>query len=949
VSADESPSSSSLRELFEQARELQGAARADFLARHCADEALVARIERLLHADAAVGEPFAQVPVERLVRDIAGEDATVLHSPGQRVGPWELIALLGEGGSSTVFRAARDTGGVRQEAALKLLHRGVYSPEAQRQFRRERQALAQLRHSGIARLIEGGVTDTGLAYIAIELVEGEAITAFARRHALDLRARLALFLDVCRAVEAAHRALIVHRDIKPSNVLVAADGRARLLDFGIAKLLDAEDDTRTLLPAFTPAYAAPEQRDGGTITTATDVFALGVLLGELVTGERPGGGGRTSSVRVADATGPGRPPALRRALRGDLDNIVMKAIEADPERRYVSATAFADDIAAFLDGRPVAAHPPSRRYRASKFIRRHRAAIIASGAFVIALAAMLGVTLRQQHALLQESQRSAAMRAFMVTAFREAEPGSPRDGAPRITEVVAQAIARARADTSMNGGVRTELLGELGAVLREQGQVDEARDALQWNYDTALHEFGDDDALTGAAGLELLLTQAVRNELVPARALADRLLAHAHEDRPVLRARTLVASALLATKKRDFARALSEGNAALALARAQGDRELLGEALSGLASTQYGAGDLAGALASGREFLALRIAELGQRHARVATAHANLSRVYRKSGDLAAAQQHIDAALAIHRATLSPDDWRLANDHNALMALRKEQGDFPAALAEARESLRIDRLAWGDSNPYTLNDLHNVGQFSLLLDDAATAVTALREAMQGYTARYGAAHAFAAGSRANYGVALAAAGDSAAGEAELRAALKSLQDTAKPDSAEIAATLEKLALLQLDAKHAGAAMTTLDRLDATVAHLPRDEASRDGRPAALRGRALLRLGRPEAARTQLARAHEQLERSAHADPLLRVEVSLLQAQAALALGDVAAARAPADAAHGRLAALPFQPRRMRELDATVREALEAAANGRHLQPAQDGRRGMSQFRTAPRS
>jgi serine/threonine-protein kinase len=916
---------SSLRALFERARELRGAARVDFLARH--DAAVAAQIERLLHADAAAGDPFDDDAVDRLVREVGVEGAVVAHAPGQRIGAWELVALLGEGGSSTVFRAVRDNEGVRQEAALKLLHRGVHSPEARRQFRRERQALAQLRHPGIAHLIEGGVTDTGLAYIAIELVEGEAVTAFACRHALDLRARLALFLDICRAVEAAHRALIVHRDIKPSNVLVAADGRARLLDFGIAKLLDAEDETRTLLPAFTPAYAAPEQRLGGAITTATDVFALGVLLGELVTGERLGDGSRrTPSTRIAaagidPARLPAPAPALRRALRGDLDNIVMRAIEPDPERRYASATAFADDVAAFLDGRPVAAHPPSRRYRARKFVQRHRAAVIASGAFVIALAAMLGVTLYQQHALRQESQRSAAMRDFMVAAFREAEPATPRDGPPRITEVVAEAIARARTDASMNPGVRTELLGELGAVLREQGQLDAARDALQWNYDAARGEFGDDDALTGAAGLELLLALGLRNDLVPARALADTLLAHARDERPALRARMLVGSAMLATKQRDFGRALSEGREAVALARAQDGRELLGETLSGLASTQYGAGDLAGALASSREYLALRIAQLGERHARVATAHANLSRVYRRIGDLSAAQQHIDAALAIHRATLSPDDWRLANDHNALMALRREQRDFPAALAEARESLRIDRLAWGDANPNTLNDLHNVGQFCLLLDDAQGAVSALRESMQGYAARYGAAHALAAGTRASYGVALAAAGDAVAGEAEVRAALKALEGAAKPDAAEIAAALEKLARLQLDGNKAAMAMTTLDRLDAALAQHPPDDADWQGRAAALRGRALLQLGRHAEARVQLVLARTQLDRSKHPDAVLLVEVPLLQARTARALGDPVEAGTQAQLGAARLAGLRSPPRRLLQLGAAVRAAL----------------------------
>ena len=279
----------SLRDLFEAACELDDAARAAYLAAHCADPAQREQVERLLAADRDDGDgALAQDAADAL--QALGEAEPLTFAPGGWIGPWRLIALLGEGGSSTVFRAGRDAAGVRQEVALKLLRRGLYSYEAQRQFRRERQALAALSHPDIASLIEGGVTEQGLAYIALELVDGQAITDYACTRSLDLTARLRLFLRVCRAVEAAHRALIVHRDLKPSNVLVSADGHVKLLDFGIAKLLDADDETQTRLPAFTPAYAAPEQRRGGAVTTATDVYALGILLGELLTGQRPGDG-----------------------------------------------------------------------------------------------------------------------------------------------------------------------------------------------------------------------------------------------------------------------------------------------------------------------------------------------------------------------------------------------------------------------------------------------------------------------------------------------------------------------------------------------------------------------------------------------------------------------------------------------------------------------------------
>ncbi|MET0232491.1 MAG: serine/threonine-protein kinase, partial [Rhodanobacteraceae bacterium] len=266
-----STSSQALRDIFEEALALDPAARPAFYAARGLDTELRERIERMVEADAE-DDVVLDRSVDAVARAIGETDETHKLPPGTRIGPFNLLEVLGEGGSSTVFRAERIVDGVRQVVALKLLRRALYSKEAQRQFRRERLALSQLRHPGIARLIEGGVSDAGLGYIAIDLVDGMPITDHAKMLRLDLRARLKLFMQVCRAVEAAHRALIVHRDLKPSNVLVTADGEVKLLDFGIAKLLDADDETQTRLPAFTPAYAAPEQRTGSQITTATDVY-----------------------------------------------------------------------------------------------------------------------------------------------------------------------------------------------------------------------------------------------------------------------------------------------------------------------------------------------------------------------------------------------------------------------------------------------------------------------------------------------------------------------------------------------------------------------------------------------------------------------------------------------------------------------------------------------------
>ncbi|MGQ0801183.1 MAG: protein kinase domain-containing protein [Pseudomarimonas sp.] len=300
---------------------------------------------------------------------------------GTQIGPYTLDAWIGDGGSASVYRAHRLLEGVRQTVAIKILHRGLQAPEARQQFDRERRVLSVLEHASIARWIDGGVTLDGVAYLVLEFVDGQTITSFARARKLSLRARIQLMIEVANAVDAAHRALIVHRDLKPGNLLVNESGQVKLLDFGIAKLLESDGEQQTQVHMYTPAYAAPEQRAGGAITTATDVYAMGVILGELLTGKRFNSDITTTpSLQISnDPTEEGELPAppakLRHLIKGDLDNILLKALAADPNTRYRSAAAFADDLLRALDGRPVAAHPPSRWYRASKFVSRHKLSV----------------------------------------------------------------------------------------------------------------------------------------------------------------------------------------------------------------------------------------------------------------------------------------------------------------------------------------------------------------------------------------------------------------------------------------------------------------------------------------------------------------------------------------------------------------------------------------------
>lgn len=332
----------------------------------------------------APAEPAAlvtSVNPEQPLKPLPRWDAHPLSLQGRRIGPYTLDAWVGHGGSASVFRAHRMVEGVRQTVAIKLLNRGMQAPEARQQFDRERRVLSVLEHASIARWIDGGVTEDGAAYLVLEFVDGQSITSYARAKKLSLRARIGLMIEVAIAVDAAHRALIVHRDLKPGNLLVTETGQIKLLDFGIAKLLEADAENQTQVHMYTPAYAAPEQRSGGVITTATDVYAMGVILGELLTGKRFNSEITTTpSLQIDDeATEEGvlpAPPArLRQLIKGDIDNILLKALAEDPNKRYSSAAAFADDLRCALDGRPVAAHPPSHWYRVRKFVSRHKISV----------------------------------------------------------------------------------------------------------------------------------------------------------------------------------------------------------------------------------------------------------------------------------------------------------------------------------------------------------------------------------------------------------------------------------------------------------------------------------------------------------------------------------------------------------------------------------------------
>jgi tetratricopeptide (TPR) repeat protein len=370
-----------VRELFQAAAELPSEKRAELLQR--GDARVRAEVESLLAAHDESGA-FLEKSVWDYIDAAEGD-----RLAGAMIGPYRVVRPLGHGGMGTIFLAVRGDE-FAQRVAIKLVRGGSGAGFVQR-FRQERQILAALEHPNIARLLDGGTSADGLPFLAMELVDGVPIDEYCRTHTLSVAQRQRLFLQLCDAVQYAHRNLVIHRDIKPANVLVTAEGVPKLLDFGIAKLVSP--DTRpdaTVTRLMTPEYASPEQLLGELVTTATDVYSLGVLLYELLTGAKP-----FTAHRAPRDEAP-RPSAQSRALKGDLDNIVAMAMEVNPARRYGSVEQLADDVRRHLSGHPIAARRPTFRYRASKFVRRNKLGVAAGAAIVAVTAIAFAATLHQK-------------------------------------------------------------------------------------------------------------------------------------------------------------------------------------------------------------------------------------------------------------------------------------------------------------------------------------------------------------------------------------------------------------------------------------------------------------------------------------------------------------------------------------------------------------------------
>ena len=736
---------------------------------------------------------------------------------GQELGSWRLRRRLGGGGMSDVYLAER-IGDYSHQVAVKLVRPGLVSRADHNRLRAERQILARLNHRNIARLLDGGTTADGIPYLVMEYVDGERIDVYCDRHRLTLKERLSLFRGVCAAVHAAHQNLVIHRDLKPSNILVTRDRTLKLLDFGIAKLIEVRESAHTValtqadVRLFTPGHASPEQVRGELITTATDVYLLGVLLYELFTGRKPlemrdvrlaemeriicnqspplpsvvlrvrGApaieGPRIESAADARGTSASR---LCRELAGDLDNIVMKALRKEPERRYTSADEMAADLRRYEAGQPVIARRDTWRYRSSKFVRRHSMAVVASSAVVLLLVALAGVMTFQAHRVSQERaiaererMRSDETAKFLAGLFEVADPNEAQGKEITAREILGRGALRIQQELKDAPETQANLMETIGRVYLSLGLAAEARPQLEKALIMREKLFPADHA-SKASNLSAL------GQLELAAGRLDTAATHCRD--------------ALAMNER------LHGHRNLAVAASL-------EELGQLLKVQ---GDFKGAEKQLQESLQLFRELEGSKSTRVSSVMNELAQLMERRGDMAGAEDFYRRALAIDRAALGNDHPQVAHNLHNLAVVLQTRGQLEDARPLFEESTALLRKVMGEKHPDTLDALGNYGRYLLAVGDLPAAEEVFRQALRLNTEVRGAGHPYVGYDHANLANLLQMKGEYAAAETQYREALKIYAGTLPPDHQYVASAQSGLARTLLEVGRLDEASTAATR------------------------------------------------------------------------------------------------------------------------------------------
>lgn len=746
-----------IKQIFSEALELEGSERERFVEDACGNDKVLLNEVRSLLAAHESSSPLDKSP-EDLKKSLFPRLETK-KTKGKKVGPYKIKKELGHGGMGSVYLADRIDGQFEQQVALKLLRTGFTTENQKRRFLSERQILATLNHKNIARLLDGGITDDGQPWFAMEYVNGLPIDEYCDSRKLTIKQRLNLFLKVCDAVQSAHQKLIVHRDLKPSNILVTENGTVKLLDFGIAKALNQEDIlggaqplTRTGLLPLTPAYASPEQVRNDPMTTASDIYQLGIVLYELLTGCRPYKvSGRTPSEveQIICEKQPTRPSTaitkvlperedaentlkkvssnrqtkteqLQKNLKGDLDTIVLKAIRKEPDRRYESAEQLAADIRHYLTGRPVMAHPDSMGYRTRKFIRRHRIGAISTAIIILlVIGYIITVTWHSQQtqaALVkaeQETKKAEQVTDFLMDMFEASNPEESLGDTVTAQTLLEQGIEQAQ-QLKDQPVIYAQMLDVTGLVYMNLGQYEQAQSLLKQAYDIrhthleaphpeiseSLHNLG-----------VLFWENGQYNEAEKYLRDALKMLQKIHEGEHESLANTMNALAIVLKELRKFEQAEPLHRKALEM-----NRNIFGEkhkavaqSLSNLGNFLESLGDYKQAKEYYQESLEIYQELYGNNHPLVAALLTNLGRITERLGNLETSLDHHQMSLEIKRAIYDDDHPDIAKSLYHLGRVNMDLENLDIAQQQLEQALAIQQVSLDSFHPNLSQTYNTLG------------------------------------------------------------------------------------------------------------------------------------------------------------------------------------------------------------------------------------------------
>jgi serine/threonine-protein kinase len=896
-----------IQDLFRAALDRDPGERAAFLDQACAgNPSLRAEVERLIASDeqaASFLEQAVQAGVQMVTEDRGGSIV------GQRIGPYLIKRELGHGGMSAVYLAVRADDQYQKRVAIKLIKRGMDTEDILRRFRNERQILAGLDHPNIAKLLDGGTTEDGLPYFVIEYIEGVPINEYGDSHKLSTVERLKLFRTVCSAVHYAHQNLVVHRDLKPGNILVTSDGAPKLLDFGIAKLLNPELSPQTIDPTaiglrlMTPAYASPEQIQGKTITTASDVYSLGVLLYELLTGHRPyrvenwqpqeieriiceteperpstaisrveevlASDGKTRiklTPELVSRTRDGQPEKLRRRLSGDLDTIVLMAMRKEPPRRYASVEQLSEDIRRHLIGLPVIARKGTFSYRAGKFVRRHRVVV----AFLVLIVGFAITMTVQSARIARERDRAASERdkAERVNAFLQEMLASvdPRKKGREITVAAVLDEAARRVETELidQPEIEASVRTTIGTTYQSLGLYDAAETHLRRALAIRQKLFGEEHPHVAESmhNLGLLLTDMSKYQkaeplLDEALVMRRKLRGPEHPDI----AQSLNSLGVLLRTKSEYQEAEDRFREALVMRR-----KLLGpehldvaQSLNNLASVLWAQGKLKEAESLYREALAMNRKRLGLEHPDVATNLNNLANVLYDNGDYNEAESLHREALAMNRKRLGPEHPDVAGSLHNLAVVLHAKGNYNEAESMFREALVMRRKLLGPEHLDVATTMNNLARLLHAKGEYEEAELLLREALAVHRKLLGTQHEEVITIMNDLAWLLHAKGEDQEAESLFRQILELRRTTRPPGHLDIANALIELGMLLTETGASQRAEPLLrESLDIRRQALPEGD------------------WRTASAESALGKCLTQLQRYAEAEPLLANSFSILK-------------------------------------------------------------------------